>query len=237
MGGAILTGVFTAEAFGGAGLEVGIGAQLWLQFVGAAVTSGFAVMYLYKAYPPFAWILPADAPSYPVPLVHWVKWLGNISAVLLVVGGILLWINRRKKEDKLVGSTTVFDRFFLWTVLAVIVTGVLTEAFRFVAPPVVACSVYVAHLGVVFTLFITFPYSKFAHLPYRTLALVHERLADQARQGSARCGEARYGLVLYGLVRLGMASFLFIIHVHLARCDLARFGMVRFGTVVSGRVR
>ena len=36
--GAMLTGVFTAEAFGGSGLENGIGAQLGLQFVGAVAT-------------------------------------------------------------------------------------------------------------------------------------------------------------------------------------------------------
>ena len=34
--------------------------------------------------------MPATAPTYPVPLDHWVKWLGNISAIALVVGGILL---------------------------------------------------------------------------------------------------------------------------------------------------
>ena len=36
--GAMLTGVFTAEAFGGAGLENGIGTQLGLQFIGSAAT-------------------------------------------------------------------------------------------------------------------------------------------------------------------------------------------------------
>ena len=36
--GAILTGVFTAEAFGGSGLDNGIGAQLVLQFIGAGAT-------------------------------------------------------------------------------------------------------------------------------------------------------------------------------------------------------
>ncbi len=36
--GAILTGVFTAEVFGGSGLDNGIGTQLGLQFVGAAAT-------------------------------------------------------------------------------------------------------------------------------------------------------------------------------------------------------
>ncbi len=40
--GAILTGVFTAEAFGGAGLDGGIGRQLGLQFMGAAATIAYA---------------------------------------------------------------------------------------------------------------------------------------------------------------------------------------------------
>ncbi len=36
-------------------------------------------------------------------------------------------------------------------------------------------ALYVLHLGVVTTLFLTFPYSKFAHMLYRTLAMVHEQ--------------------------------------------------------------
>jgi quinone-modifying oxidoreductase subunit QmoC len=152
-------------------------------FVGAAVTSGFAILYLYKTQA-FFWLPLGDA-TYPVPITHWVKWFGNLSAVALVVGGIMLYLNRLTDSPQ-VGATTAFDRFFLWTMLGVIVTGVVTEILRFVATSealvFVGCGVYVLHLGVVFTLFITFPYSKFAHLPYRTLALVHERLADQARQ-------------------------------------------------------
>jgi quinone-modifying oxidoreductase subunit QmoC len=149
-------------------------------FVGAAITSGFAVVYLYKAYIPFSWVMPADAPDYPMAIVHWVKWLGNISAALLVVGAILLLVNRLAREDKLVGATAAFDRFFLWVVVAVIGTGVLTELFRFVAiPTVVACLVYVLHLGIVLCLFLTLPYSKFAHIVYRTLAMVHERSTSE----------------------------------------------------------
>ena len=50
--GAILTGVFTAEAFGGSGLEAGIGSQLGLQFIGAGATiaySGVLTFILAKA--------------------------------------------------------------------------------------------------------------------------------------------------------------------------------------------
>jgi quinone-modifying oxidoreductase subunit QmoC len=62
-------------------------------------------------------------------------------------------------------------------VLGVIGTGVLTEGLRFVPVPVVAAAaMYVLHLGAVLTLFITVPYSKFAHILYRTLAMTHERM-------------------------------------------------------------
>ena len=50
--GAILTGVFTAEVFGGTGLDGGIGQQLGLQFIGAAATiaySGVLTLVLAKA--------------------------------------------------------------------------------------------------------------------------------------------------------------------------------------------
>jgi quinone-modifying oxidoreductase subunit QmoC len=137
-------------------------------FVGAAVTSGILVVYMY------------GLGIYPLPLDHWVKWLGNISALALVVGGVLLFVNRLKKDDKLVGATTAFDTFFLMTVLGVIGTGVLTEGLRFVAVPVViACAAYVLHLGVVMTLFTTLPYSKFAHIVYRTLAMVHQMMVPE----------------------------------------------------------
>jgi quinone-modifying oxidoreductase subunit QmoC len=77
----------------------------------------------------------------------------------------------------LVGATTAFDRFFLWVVLGVIGTGVATEVFRFVpVPPIAACTIYLIHLSIVLTLFLTLPYSKFAHIVYRTLAMAHERL-------------------------------------------------------------
>ena len=144
-------------------------------FLGAAITSGFAVVYLYKDTIFFSWLNLQY--TYPVPITHWVKWLGNTSAVLLVTGGILLFINRLTTGDNLIGKTTAFDRFFLWVILAVIGTGVFTEIFRFVAiDPMVGFAVYIVHLGVVLCLFLTLPYSKFAHILYRTLAMTHERM-------------------------------------------------------------
>jgi quinone-modifying oxidoreductase subunit QmoC len=151
-------------------------------FLGAAITSGFAVVYLYGDKAPFSWFfeyLPFESIGYPVPISHWVKLLGNASAIALVVGGLLLFVNRLNTTDKLVGQTTAFDRFFLWVILAVIGTGVFTEIFRFIAiDPMVGFAVYIIHLGVVLCLFLTLPYSKFAHILYRTLAMTHERMTS-----------------------------------------------------------
>lgn len=149
-------------------------------FVGAATASGFAVIFLYADTPPFSWFfaLPFFQDiGYPVPITHWNKWLANFSAIALVIGGVMLYVNRLATGNKLVGRTTAFDRFFLLIVLAVIGTGVFTEVFRFVdINPMVGFSVYIVHLGVVLCLFLTLPYSKFAHILYRSLAMVHERM-------------------------------------------------------------
>ena len=66
--------------------------------------------------------------------------------------------------------------------IAVIGTGVVTEVVRLAAMPTVAFVIYTLHLAVVMTLFLSFPYSKFAHMIYRSLALVHQRvLRGEAR--------------------------------------------------------
>jgi len=136
---------------------------LW-GFVGAAITSGLLVLALYGFHT-----------ELPLPLGHPFKVLGNISGVLLVAGGALVVKHRWADSDR-AGTSTAFDTFFLSVVVAVIASGVLAEAGRFAFPAELACAVYVVHLGVVLGLFLTFPYSKFAHLLYRTLALVHVRM-------------------------------------------------------------
>jgi quinone-modifying oxidoreductase subunit QmoC len=143
---------------------------LFWGFVGAAVTSGLLIYAIY--------IMHAEM---PLPLMHPFKILGNLSAVLLVVGGLLLIASRFSINRALI-NTSAFDLFFLGVVALVIATGVIVEVARFVMSANAAALLYTAHLGVVLTLFLTFPYSKFAHMLYRTLALVHQRLTDS--QGS-----------------------------------------------------
>ena len=107
---------------------------------------------------------------------YWIKWIGNISAVLLVVGGLMLVFNRLGGGAS-VGATTAFDSFFLFVAVMVGVTGSVTELARYTLTPGVGIWIYIAHLSFIMALFATFPYCKFSHIVYRTLSMVHERMA------------------------------------------------------------
>lgn len=139
--------------------------MLFWGFVGAAVTSGLLVVALY-----------GFGMEMPLPLGHPFKVLGNISAVLLVAGGTIVAVQRFTNQ-KVAGNTTAFDTFFVSVVVLVIATGVAAEVARLAqAAGAAAAAIYIVHLTAVFTLFATFPYSKFAHMLYRTLAMIHERM-------------------------------------------------------------
>jgi quinone-modifying oxidoreductase subunit QmoC len=116
----------------------------------------------------------------PLPQLHPVKLLGNASAVLLVVGIVWLVANRLAKPAA-TGATRAFDVFFAALVVLLVFSGAGAEIARAFGPPPLALAIYVVHLGMVLCLFLTFPYSKFAHALYRTLALAHERLASERR--------------------------------------------------------
>jgi quinone-modifying oxidoreductase subunit QmoC len=116
----------------------------------------------------------------PLPQLHPIKLLGNASAVLLVVGVVWLLVNR-VVNARAAGASRGFDVFFLALVILLIFSGVGAEIGRLALPVPVALALYVLHLGMVLSLFLTFPFSKLAHAMYRTLAMAHERLAAERR--------------------------------------------------------
>ncbi len=113
----------------------------------------------------------------PLPPGHLIKLIGNVSAVLLVVGLALLVANRARGNGT--GRTQAYDGFFLSLVAVVVLSGVGAELFRMFLPPAAAIAIYLVHLGSILSLFLTFPFSKFAHALYRTLAMAHERLVSE----------------------------------------------------------
>ncbi len=110
----------------------------------------------------------------PYSLANPIKWVGNIGAIILIVGCILAFMNRLSKGED-TGKTSYSDWLFLWAVLITGVTGLLCEILRLADVPGAAYPMYFIHLVFVWFLFAYFPFSKFAHLAYRTTAMVYAR--------------------------------------------------------------
>ncbi|MBX6423732.1 quinone-interacting membrane-bound oxidoreductase complex subunit QmoC [Thermosulfurimonas sp. F29] len=116
----------------------------------------------------------------PWPLYNPVKILANIGAVLLVYGVIAIIVNRNRAAGEGKLSSSYQDWFLIYLILAVGLTGILTEVFR-IAGNVLYPAFYISHLSAVFLLFLSVPYSKFAHLVYRTTAYVFDLYSRDVR--------------------------------------------------------
>lgn len=121
-------------------------------------------------------------PSMHGPISMWnpIKVLANVSAVGMIVGLGILWMNRTKMEASGKAVNTFYDWFIIWIMMGVGVTGLAAELLRLVGIPSLGYVVYYLHLISVAMLFLYMPYTKFAHLVYRTFAMAFERYRDSA---------------------------------------------------------
>jgi quinone-modifying oxidoreductase subunit QmoC len=115
----------------------------------------------------------------PYSLGNPVKILANISAVALLVGVVLMISNRLKDRGENIGKGSYYDWSLIYLVLGLVVTGILSELTRLAHLPVIAYPIYFAHLVFVFCLFAYLPFSKLAHLVYRTLAMAYSRYSER----------------------------------------------------------
>lgn len=104
-----------------------------------------------------------------LPIWDPVKILGNIGAFLLFAGSA--WAITQRLSDEKIGAGNYFDWLFLLTIFGIAVTGIAIELLRY-AGNVGAYYAYIVHLILVFALLAFAPYTKFAHLLYRTLAYI-----------------------------------------------------------------
>jgi quinone-modifying oxidoreductase, subunit QmoC len=107
----------------------------------------------------------------PWPVWHPVKILGNVSGLAVIVAAaVFLW--RRIADAVSAGKSAYSDWLFLSILGLTTLTGFLSQWLR-LAGLRVAYPTYFIHLLFVFFLLVYIPYSKFAHLFYRGLAMLH----------------------------------------------------------------
>jgi len=154
---------------------------VFFSFIGLAITTAWAVLYLYgyeimhaMGKTPYAWLL---GPS-PYPLTNPMKILANASAIALLAGIVMVISNRKKNEEK-AGKGGYYDWLFIYIVFAVMATGILSELFRLANIAILSYLIYFAHLVVVFFLFAYAPFSKMAHMMYRATAMVFAKATQR----------------------------------------------------------
>jgi quinone-modifying oxidoreductase subunit QmoC len=116
----------------------------------------------------------------PLSMADPFKLLANISGIALVVGIGILWMNRSRMEEENNASPTFYDWFLIGEIMTVGITGMGAEITRLIGIPVLAYLFYFLHLVAVFMLFLYMPYTKFAHMVYRTFAMAFEKYRESS---------------------------------------------------------
>jgi quinone-modifying oxidoreductase subunit QmoC len=145
-------------------------------FVGAMVTTGAVFLFIFA--PHYLQLLGLESlhPFFqlPIDLPHPVKILGGLSGLGVVIGGGILLFRRWTRKDE-TGANGYVDQLFLYMLFGAGLTGMFSWLIRLTEVSMLAYGIYFLHLLFVFFLLWYMPYSKFAHMIYRTLALVYAR--------------------------------------------------------------
>ena len=105
----------------------------------------------------------------PLSQTNPLKIFANLSGLAALAGALILLADRWKNPDKRAHST-YFDWYLIAVLTGVLATGFLSQIFRELEWAAMY-PVYFVHLVLVFMLLVYAPYSKLAHLAYRTVAL------------------------------------------------------------------
>ncbi|MFA4987852.1 MAG: quinone-interacting membrane-bound oxidoreductase complex subunit QmoC [Candidatus Brocadiia bacterium] len=123
-------------------------------------------------------ILHIAPPSRSGPGTVPIKILGNVSAIAFVLGLGIMIVRRITQPDQ-AGNSSYFDWLFLFMIFGTGATGLLTELVRWGGSVSGAYYLYALHLMFILALFLYLPFSKFAHLGYRTLAMAWAKSAGR----------------------------------------------------------
>ena len=145
---------------------------LMLAFIGLAIVTAYSA---FKQDVLGIWIPSLHG---PLSLIDPFKILANVSAIAMVIGIGILWGDRASSEEASGAKPTYYDWFLIYEIMAVAVTGIGAELCRLLGIPALAYFMYYLHLVAVLALFLYMPYTKFAHLIYRTVAMAFERYRE-----------------------------------------------------------
>jgi quinone-modifying oxidoreductase, subunit QmoC len=144
---------------------------LLYSFIGLAVSGLWDLVYVYGnkilGIQPF---LIFNFGEGPYPLYDPMKILSEISMIAFLIGVVIILYNRLAKAGE-AGIGSYFDWIFLTVISGIGATGLLALVFR-LANISAGYVAFFFHLVFVWMLLAYAPYSKFAHLFYRTTAMV-----------------------------------------------------------------
>jgi quinone-modifying oxidoreductase subunit QmoC len=107
--------------------------------------------------------------DYPMNFLHPAKIAGNLGGLALVTGTMIMIWQRLFRKDT-IGPSTYSDWSFLFFLLLLAVSGILTEWARF-GNWSAAYVIYFIHLVLVWIVIIYAPYTKFGHFVHRVTVL------------------------------------------------------------------
>ena len=139
-----------------------------------SVFFGFIALSVVTIWVITAGINPLIKKDFIYPFGFWNPWkiLANAGGLALVAGCLLMSWDRLKENEQAV-TNTYFDWILIATLLIVAITGFVTEILHYVRLEPHRHIAYFIHLVFVCALLIYLPYSKFAHLIYRTTAIIY----------------------------------------------------------------
>ena len=116
---------------------------------------------------------PLIGSEFVYPFNFWNPWkvLANLAGASLVVSCVIM-IRDRFRDADIISSGSYSDWWLVWALFLVVLSGFATELLHYLRMEPHRHAVYFVHLVFVFALLMYLPYSKFAHLIYRTTALV-----------------------------------------------------------------
>jgi quinone-modifying oxidoreductase, subunit QmoC len=128
-------------------------------FIGLFIVTSifFVAIYGLQSYGPYSQLNP-------------VKWLANVSGVALIIGSFLMIRSRLSKKDQV---SAYKDWWLVGWALMLGITGMSVQVTRLLGLGGLSYTIYYVHLMFVWSLFFFIPYSKLAHLVYRTAAMAY----------------------------------------------------------------